>query len=41
MSVLNISILAGALVFLLFLFVMSHYSGERIDLEGRHTRGDV
>ena len=41
MTVLNISILAGALVFLLFLFVMSYYSGDKVDLEGRHTQDDI
>ncbi len=41
MSVVNISVLSGALVFLLFLFVMSHYSGEKVDLEGRYTQADI
>lgn len=41
MSVMTISVLMGTLVFLLFLFVMVHYWGEKVDLEGRYTQGDI
>ncbi len=41
MSILNISVLTGTLVFLLFLFVMSRFAGKKVDLEGRYTQAEL